>query len=143
MAGMTDGIEALMRMGQWEAARVETEKLLLDHPASAKLRGYVGLCYYRLGNFEAAAAQLRQATCLDERFVDAGVKLVQALDRLQRYDEALEAAEQFAKVDPNNDTLIHLINGLQRQVPKRVTDSWELSIMLDRHEVKLASEADD
>jgi tetratricopeptide (TPR) repeat protein len=139
---MTEAIEALMRQGQWERARQEAEVLAREHPTSAKLHAYVGLCHFRLGRFAQAVPHLTQATCLDERYVDAGLKLAQALDRLQRYEEALDVAEQFYRVDPNNEALARLISGLRRQVPPKITDSWELTTVLDRYEIRLASEAD-
>ena len=99
-----------------------------------------GLAKHVRLEFEAAVQPLKQATILDEDFVDAGVKLVQSLDRLQRYEEALEYAQQFLKVDPNCEPLKRLVNGLQRQVPEKITDNWQLSVHLDRYEVRLASE---
>jgi len=139
---MTEQIEALLRQGKWTEARCQCDALLEEHPTNARLHGYLGLCFYRQGQFEEAIVPLRQATILDESFVDAGVKLVQSLDRLQRYEEALELAEGFLVVDPNEEQLKVLIKGLRRQIPDRITEGWQRSVHLDRYEVKLASEMD-
>lgn len=130
-------IERHIRKSNWAEALKATKHLLQDHPSQARLHGYAGLCNFRLEQFESAVDSLRRAVVLDENFWEAGTLLAQALDRLLRFEEALDVVEQFLVVRPSDPTLIHLRNGLQRIVPERITDAWQKSIHLDWPQVEL------
>lgn len=134
---MIQEIEEHMRMGRWPDALHLTEQFLQVQPCNARMHGYVGLCHVRCGDLESAIAPLQKAIVLDEKFWEAGTLLAQTLDRLLRYEEALQVTEQFLTVRPSDPTLIHLREGLMRNVPDRITDSWQKSTKLDWHQVEL------
>ncbi|GEM_PF-815606 len=134
---MLEGIEELLRTGRWADALLVAEGVANQQPLNAKAHGYIGLCHFRLGQFEQAVEPLRKALTLDEHYWEAGTKLAQALDRLQRYEEALEVVEKCLKDRPSDPTLVHLQSGLKRNVPERITDSWQKSVVLDWHRVEL------
>jgi len=134
---MMSRVVELMRVGRWDEAHQELQRELLKQPSCAQAHAYQGLCYYRQGRFEEAIAPLRRAIALDEGYWEAGTKLAQALDRLLRFEEALEVAENFLLQRPSDPTLVHLRAGLQRSVPEKLTDSWQKSKQLDWYQVEL------
>lgn len=135
---MTQEVEQLMARGNWEGAFAACQSLAVEHPSSAKVQGYLGLCLYRQQNFEAAAACFRKALLLDEKFWEAALKLAQCLDRLMQYEEALEAAKAAHKLRPSDPTINVLVNGLERQVCEKPVDGWQKSTI--RHNVTISSE---
>lgn len=130
-------IEVHLFRGEWKEALAKSEQEAFEQPSNAAIHAYVGLCHYRMGNFALAVEPLRKAVALDSQHWEAGTKLAQSLDRLQRYEEALEVANAFLVVRPSDPTLVHLKAGLERQVPEKITDSWQKSIHLDWHHVEL------
>jgi tetratricopeptide (TPR) repeat protein len=134
---MIEEIEEKLRLAQWPEAQKLSEALLAEQPCSPQANAYLGLCFFRQGRFNEAVGPLQRAVTLDENYWEAGTKLAQALDRLQRYEEALEVVKQFLAVKPSDPTLIHLKNGLERNVPEKITDSWQKTVFLDHHQVEL------
>lgn len=58
------------------------------------------------GKLEEAVGAYRKSLAIDPHFTDAMHGLARALQNLQRYDEAIEVAQQIALVDPD-DVLAH------------------------------------
>jgi len=134
---MISPVEDLLKCGRWADALLIAEGVVEQQPLNAKAHAYVGLCHYRMGNFEKAVSPLQRAITLDENYWEAGTKLAQALDRLQRYEEALDVVNRCLEVRPSDPTLIHLQSGLQRSVPEKITDSWQKTVVLDHYHVEL------
>jgi len=134
---MIGDIEEYIRKGQWLDALHLAEQFLQIQPTNAHVQGYVGLCHFRSCQFEKAIEPLKKAIVLDDQFWEAGTLLAQAYDRLLRYEEALQVVEQFLAVRPSDPTLTHLKEGLMRNVPQKITDSWQLTTQLDWHHVEL------
>ena len=134
---MIGEVEELIQLGKWAEAQTKTEQFLAMQPCNAKANAYLGLCYFRVGKFEEAIPPLKRAIALDEHYWEAGTKLAQSLDRLQRYEEALEIVNQFLHDRPSDPTLLHLQAGLSRNVSEKITDSWQKSTQLDWHRVEL------
>ncbi len=134
---MIGEIETQIRAGRWLDARHLAEQFLQVQPGNTRAHAYLGLTYYRTGEFEQAVAPLQKAIILDGQFWEAGTMLAQALDRLLRFDEALEVVEQFLVVRPSDPTLVRLKEGLLRNVAPKITDSWQKSTKLDHHRVEL------
>ncbi len=126
-----------MQQGRWDEAVHACQCALQVQPISPKLHAYLGVCYFRQEKFENAIDSLRRATMLDPQFVDAGVKLAQAYDRLRRYEEAYVVAQEFLRIRPGDRTLQGLVNGLQYHVKGNRTDGWERTSSL-AHNVILA-----
>ena len=134
---MTQEIEKLLGQGKWQEAQAKAEQMILAQPVNRRAHAYLVLSLYRQGKLEQAVSSLKKATILDEEFWEAGTKLAQCLDQLQRYEEALEVVEQFLAIKPSDSTLLHLESGLRRNVPEKITDSWQKTTFLDHHHVEL------
>lgn len=136
---MTQEIEQMMGRGEWETAQTRCSELIASHPTNARLHGYLGLCLFRLQQYEEATRSFRLALTLDEKFWEAALKLAQCFDRMMKYPEALEAARVAHRLRPSDPTINVLINGLERQASDPITGGgWEKNAV--RHNVSLASE---
>jgi tetratricopeptide (TPR) repeat protein len=69
-------------------------------------RYYAALDLMAEGHLEKAVDAYREALAADPSFTEPMHGLVRALQDLQRYDEAIEAAKKIAEVDPD-DVLAH------------------------------------
>lgn len=134
---MLEAIEDLLKCGRWADALLIAEGAVEQQPLNARAHAYVGLCHFRMGHFDQAVTPFRRAFTLDDNYWEAGTKLAQALDRLQRYEEALEVVDRCLEVRPSDPTLLHLQSGLKRSVPEKITDSWQKSVVLDHYHVEL------
>ena len=137
---MTEHIDQLMARGDWPGALKASQEKVVELPTSAKLHGYVGMCHFRMQQYEAAAKSFRAALTLDDKFFEVALKLAQSLDRLMRYEEALDAANHAHHLRPSDTTVNVLLHGLQRQVQDHSGDAWLKSQHLTRHNVTIASE---
>jgi tetratricopeptide (TPR) repeat protein len=72
----------------------------------AEDRYYSALDLMAEGHLEKAVDAYREALAADPSFTEPMHGLVRALQDLQRYDEAIEAAQKIAEVDPD-DVLAH------------------------------------
>ncbi len=134
------GVFEAMQKGDWDGAITACQKALLAQPTNAKWHGYLGLCHFKKNQFDKAVDPLRRAILLDPEFVDAGTKLAQAFDRLGRYVEAHQTAEEFLRLKPSDRTLQGLVYQLQDHRDKAQTADWERTRRLDHVQVRLASE---
>ena len=132
-----EGIEALMQRQAWDDAIVECKATLQLQPTCSKLYGYLGMCYFRKGEYTHAIEPFRKASVLDPNFWQAGAKLAQCYDRLKRYEEAFEVASEWLKVHPSDHTLQGLVEGLRYQVHGNRLDGWERTAHL-AHQIKFA-----
>lgn len=118
-------IEEMMRAGRWNDAHYALRALLFNRPTDAKLHALEGICLFRLGDFAAAEPCFGRATALEPSFVDAGVKRVQCLERLKRFDDAVYYARRWQAKRPGDPTLRHIVHVHgQRPDPLR-SESWE------------------
>lgn len=67
---------------------------------------YAALDLMADGELEEAVAAFRASLVADPSFTESMHGLARALQDLQRYDEAIEAAQQIANIDPD-DVLAH------------------------------------
>jgi tetratricopeptide (TPR) repeat protein len=124
-------IEGLMQRGQWDDAIVECKAVIQVMPGNPTVHAYLGMCYFRKEDWENAASELRLATILDPKFLDAGVKLAQVLHKLKRHLEAYDVAMDFLHHYPGNKNLLGLADYLKPYVDSRRIDGWERSIRVD------------
>jgi len=129
-----------MQQGKWNEALAECQTLIEQQPVIPKLHAYLGFCYMKLNNFAGAEAAFRKAITLDPKYLDAGIKLAQVLDRQMKYKEALEVAEPFHHMHPNNPVLTALVNGLRRQAGAVEEESWQKSVKGAWHNVMLSQD---
>lgn len=99
----------------------------MARPTDAKIHAYEGICFFRMGDFASAEPCFMRASTLDERFVDAGVKRAQCLDRMHRYDEALEVAREWHRQRPNDPALNAIIEAHQYRAHPRRVEGWEIA----------------
>jgi tetratricopeptide (TPR) repeat protein len=126
----------LLQQGKWEEAEAECRRLIVEHPINARVHALLGICMFRQQKFASAAEELRKAVILDPTFWEAFLKLAQAYDRLQRYEDALTAAREGLKLQPNDKHLELMVQSLSRLVKER-PDGWEKSVHLDHHRIEL------
>jgi len=131
------GIEGLMQRQAWDDAILECKAALQLQPTNSRLYGYLGLCYFRKGDYQQAIEPFRKASVLDPNFWEAGAKLAQCYDRLKRYEEAYEIAKEWLRVRPNCHTLQGLVDGLKDQVRGNKIEGWERTAHF-AHEIKFA-----
>jgi Flp pilus assembly protein TadD len=137
---MLQEIETLMQQGRWDDASSRLQAMLQVQPVNPKLHAYLGCCHFRKNEFEKAAECFRRAVTLDPKYWEAGLKLAQSLDRLMRYKEALQVAEEFLHLRPNEGSLQALVNGLRRQQGAVEEESWQKSTKPMPHSVTLAQD---
>lgn len=128
----------MMRQGDWEGAMLACKAGLQVQPTNAKLLGYLGLCQFRNADYAAAEVSFRRATLLDPNFLDAGIKHAQCLDRLKRYEEAYQVAQDWLRKKPGEKTLMGLVTFLGPQV-RGERQGWERTVGLS-HNVILSRE---
>ena len=134
---MIESIAALMGQGAWAQAKEESKKLIDQRPTMAEAHAYLGICLYHESNFEEALKSFQRATTLNPHYWQAGTKLVQCLDRLQRFEEAYEAALHWQNEAPSDRTLQSLVNGLSHHVSGKSHDSWQKSTKPMFHNVQI------
>ena len=132
------GIDGLMQQQAWDDAIIECQAALQLQPTNSRLYGYLGICFFRKGEYHLAIDPFRKACVLDPNFWEAGAKLAQCFDRLHRYEEAYEVATEWLKVRPNCHTLQGLVEALKYQVRGNKVEGWERTAHL-AHEIKFAN----
>lgn len=137
---MTREIECLMQQGKWDDAMVQIQALIQLQPVNPRLHAYLGMCHMRKNDFKQAEPCFRKAITLDPNFWEAGVRLAQCLDRLLNYKEALQVAEKYLVMRPNDPTLRALVNGLKRQAGAVEEETWQKSTKGAWHNVHLAQD---
>ena len=120
-------IEVAMRTGNWVEAQKACREALMARPTDAKIHAYEGICFFRMGDYASAEPCFKRAGVLDPKFVDAGVKQAQCLDRLHRYDEALAVAREWHVLRPSDPALNAIIEVHQYRANPRRTEGWEVS----------------
>jgi tetratricopeptide (TPR) repeat protein len=135
---ITAAVENLLRAGRLQEARDEAARLLMSYPANSHLNAYLGLCEFRLGRYEESVPPLQRAIALDPTFVDAGIKLAQAFDRLHRYHECAVVAKDFLHHRPSDHTLQGLLDAHQGELSLD-REGWEKSEWVPAHRAKLTN----
>jgi Flp pilus assembly protein TadD len=125
--GTIGDLEATMRKGWWTEGVRLCREILIDRPTDARIHGYEGICRFRLTDFAGAEPCFMRATALDPKFVDAGIKRCQCLDRLHRYDEALALAREWKVQRPDDPALNAIIEAHRYRKDPLRTDGWEVS----------------
>jgi tetratricopeptide (TPR) repeat protein len=123
-------IEGLLQNGKVDDAIVNCNCVLQVTPNNARVLGLLGMCYYRKQEYATALEHFRRATLLDPKFVDAGLKHAQCLDRLRRYEEAYEVAKEWHRIQPSNNMLKSLTEALQ-QHSRGTYQGWERTAALN------------
>jgi len=131
-----------MAAGEWYEAAEHCKALIAEHPTAARAYAYLGWCHAQTGQPVESVEPLRKAIILKPHFWQASFQLAQILDRMGRYDEALQHAREALRDKPGFEPIEALIRGLERQVPEELTDAWQLSVRPMFHTVQLAERAE-
>ncbi|HZH98225.1 MAG TPA: tetratricopeptide repeat protein [Fimbriimonadaceae bacterium] len=128
-----------MQQNDWAGACKLANELVDARPTMPEAHAYLGLCHYHNNDFEPAEECFRRATTLNPHYWEAGIKHVQCLDRLLRYEEAYELAQYWANEQPNNASIRALVHGLSFHAVGR-TDAWQKSVTPPYHIVELTQD---
>lgn len=120
-------IEEHITKGRWEMAECAAARLVDEQPALPRAHYLLGICHAHHGRLAEASHSFHSAFALDPRFWQAGAALARSLDCQGRYEEALVAAEQVAKLRPSDEEILGLVRGLKRQVPERDLEGWQVA----------------
>jgi Flp pilus assembly protein TadD len=138
---MTHEVEVLIQQGRWAEAHAACQKLVEEHPTTPKLHGFLGYCLMKMNRIQEAEAEFRKAVTLDPNYWEAGIKLAQCLDRMLKFKEALQVAEFYLHMRPNDPGLQALVNGLRRQAGAVEEESWQKNVKKGtQHNVTLSQE---
>jgi Flp pilus assembly protein TadD len=107
-------LKQLVLENRWDEAAQEVALELCKRPSDPKLHGLQGWCLYQQGRYEEAARAFERATLIDIHYWEAGRMHAECLDRLRRYDEAIQVAERWLRVQPNDRRLRMLAESLGR-----------------------------
>lgn len=140
MKTQVEEIEGLLKARAYANAEDRARRLVDELPVIGQHHLLLGQALYRQGKVAEAVESFERAAILDPGSWRAHLKLAQSLDRAQRYEEALRAAREGQKVNPNRPEFALMIEGLERVAKPERTDGWELSVFLDRHHIELTNE---
>jgi putative PEP-CTERM system TPR-repeat lipoprotein len=101
--------EANTQAGDFAKAADYLEKASALQPKAATLRTSLGLSWLGMGDEARAMNELTLATTLDASSLPAGLALVRTAIGLKRFDEALAAARNLARAQPDNPDVTTLI----------------------------------
>lgn len=124
-------VEQLLQKGLLDEAITTCQAILQVTPTNTKVLAYLGLAYFRKQDFESAIPYFQKAGILDSKFVEAGLKHAQCLDRLRRYAEAYDVAEKWYRIQPSHVLLRGLVEQL-KPYSKSATQGWERTQHLSR-----------
>ncbi|MGD2068050.1 MAG: tetratricopeptide repeat protein [Gemmatimonadota bacterium] len=93
---------ALAELGRFEEAERELRRAQRLDPDSIDVRAKLGVLYFRRGLYAQAETELRWVCIRDNSHGPAHFYRGEALNRLGRVDDAMEALERAASLQPNN-----------------------------------------
>jgi Flp pilus assembly protein TadD len=97
----SEGDDASAAASYQNAVDLFAAALRLD-PLVGESYFYLGLALYETGDYEGAEASLLDALDLDRELYDAHLTLLNLYTRQRRYEEALERAAVFLRVNPDS-----------------------------------------
>lgn len=100
----------------WRDASLLYKKATEVTPDDAILFSNLALTQINMGMYEAARVNAETSTTLDPTYLKGFWRLGQALDKLKRTSEALEAMQTALKLDSTNKALQKEVTRLQQQV---------------------------
>ena len=102
-----------LSMNQYDKAIDEFEKCLYLDPNFHKAYCNLGVIYIRKKNYTMAVNLLAEAVSIRDDFKEAYFNLGLAYRKLNRLEDAKEAAENALRIDPNYENARILIESLQ------------------------------
>ena len=92
-----------MAKKDWAAATKALTELRKTQPDNPLVWYAVGHLHTQLGNYEIAIEQYKQAIAIKQDFTYAYRLIGDAYGALQRYPEAIEAHEQYLRLEPTGE----------------------------------------
>jgi tetratricopeptide (TPR) repeat protein len=102
MAPAWQALALSLRLGKRYPEAVEAYQQAIALQPDAKMYFNLALCYSRLRQTDDAVQNYRKAISLDPRFNEAYHNMCNTLIGAKRYSEALEALDEFLKIEPNS-----------------------------------------
>jgi Flp pilus assembly protein TadD len=96
-------------MGRFDEAEKEIRRAQRMAPDDPDVRVGIALLLFRRGLYAAAEEQLRWVCERDPEHVDAHFYRGEALNRLARVEEAMEALHEAVRLDPDNPRAYHTL----------------------------------
>jgi hypothetical protein len=100
---------AYFRLQQYDDAKKDYDKALLNRPNDAKVLSNIGFIYFLRNQLDSAELVYRRSIKNDPRFLDARRNLGAVLAMQKRFPEAIAEWEEGLKFEPNNPTLLKYI----------------------------------
>ena len=100
----------------WRDASLLYKRAVQVSPNDAVLYANLALTLINMGLYEEARGNAVKSTELDATYVKGFWRLGQALDKLKRTSEALDAMKQALELDPNNKALKKEVERLTQQL---------------------------
>lgn len=100
---------AYFRLQQYDEAKRDYDKALLNRPNDAKVLSNMGFIYFLRNQLDSAELVYRRSIKNDPRFLDARRNLGAVLAMQKRFPEAIAEWEEGLKFEPNNATLLKYI----------------------------------
>lgn len=114
-----DNVEVLVNLGstlgvvaRYEEAEAALRKAVRLEPESVSVRAALGILHFRRGVYAIAESELRWVCEQDHDHADAFYYRGEALNRLGRFDEALEALERAIALEPGNSRAFYTLGHL-------------------------------
>ncbi|EFA05696.1 protein unc-45 homolog B [Tribolium castaneum] len=126
---------AAFKSGNWDsAAKLYTKAINLETSESRDLSVFLknrAAAYLKLGKFEEALSDCDRSLEIVPRDPKALFRRCQALEALERFEEAYRDATQIFKDDPNNRTIQPVLERLYRIVQERVKENAQTSTKIE------------
>ena len=137
---MTEEYDLMIQRGQWAELFNKCVEDCNELPTNPRPHAYMGFCYMQARQMDRAVICLQKAVRLDPNYFDAQFRLAQCLDRMQRFDEALEPAQEAVRLRPSDPTAQVLLRGIQRYANDKMVDGWKKSEGPMFHNITLSND---
>lgn len=90
------------------------EEVILPDPAQAKENTKIGDFYFKRKNFKAAADRYQEAIKYGPKWMEPYLKLSDALERMDKFQEAIDACQQFLEISDDAHEIAKVNERLQK-----------------------------
>jgi len=123
---LTNLASTLTSLSRYEDAEGAVRRAQKVDPDDLRVRLALGILYFRRGLYAQAEAELRWVCARDRQSGPAFYYRGEALNRLNRYDEAVQALEHAATLMPNDPKPVYTLGHLydRRHQPEEAAEMY-------------------